>query len=95
MPKVEVDVAIGAPPTPEQLEQLTTLMGTIMALPEIREAPVVVALNALLSAFWTMAISTGRQDGAAQLMVQTGGQYLARKAMAEMVARPPSSGAVH
>lgn len=84
MSSIEVDfVAAGQDPSQEQLSEVEQLVVHLLQLPAFAGKHPSLVLNALVSAYWTAANVAGMQAQAAQGMVQIGGSYLARLALAQ------------
>ena len=84
MENVKIDfVAPGLTTTPEEVGEIGQLVDHLLTLPAFTGKHPSTVLNALVSAYWTAANMAGMQAVAAQGMVQIGGSYLAKLALAQ------------
>lgn len=98
MTNVKVDfVAPGLTADPAEVDELGQLVTQLLTLPAFNGKHPSMVLNALVSAYWTAASLAGMQAVAAQGMVQIGGSYLAKLAMARCAgaAESPDKPVVH
>jgi ribosomal protein L4 len=84
MSNVKCDfVAPGLTASQQELDEIGQLVDHLLKLPAFTGKHPATVLNALVSAYWTAADTAGMQAQAAQGMVQIGGSYLARLALAQ------------
>ncbi len=87
MSKATVEfIAPGLTADQQEIDELAALIHQLLALPAFVGKHPSMVLNALVSAYWTAASAAGMQAIAAQGMVQIGGSYLAKLALAQRAA---------